>query len=111
MKKKKKDVITVEQASEGCTPPVSFSHHVEAVLLKRRAKYRRVRLHILQGGVVGCLHFYCGRHLHGLCDTLEKAQLDHTNVLQFPKNPHASGEQGPDFDTFDSSSRHQGRRI
>lgn len=98
VKKKKKDFTTVEQVLEGCKPPVSFSYHVEAVLLKCCAKYSRVRLHILQSGVVGCLHFYCRRHLHGLCNTLEKAQLDRTNVLQFPKNPHASGQQGPDFD-------------
>lgn len=72
---------------------ITSSHQIETVLFKSRAEYCRIRLHILQGGVVGCFHFHCGSHFHGRGDALEEAQLDHTDVLQFPQDPDTSGKQ------------------
>lgn len=70
------------------------SHHVEAVLLEGGAEDGGVGLHVLQGGVVGGLHLYGGRHLHGLGHALEQAQLHHPDVLLLPQDTHTSGTRG-----------------
>lgn len=58
-----------------------MSHQVEAVLFKGGTEDGGVGLDVLQGRVVRRLHLYSGCHVHGLRNTLEQTQLNHTDVL------------------------------
>lgn len=90
---KKKEQVCLKQK-------IQLSHQIEAVLLERSAEDGRIRLYILQGGVIGGFHLYGGSHIHALCNPLEQAQLNHSNILLLPKDSHTPENENAKQKTF-----------